>query len=109
MSVYYDTGNVKNFCDVDHEVGNAIIELLALCLGIPSITEKNKEEVLFRIQLHENMLGARRYRMCVGGKVPQLLTKKDIDAWIGLTTNGDKHPRAEFIRTLFEAWQRNQK
>jgi hypothetical protein len=82
-------------------VTESLIWYLGLSVGIPSITEKNWEEVAWRVALIEKVSGTTMYKYVKGqGKVDIPVTKEDVQRHIGLSTNGERMTKAQFFKRL---------
>jgi hypothetical protein len=107
MALSFDVSKVKNHEVVTtataadgrtiwHPATDGLI-WLSLTTGIPSITEKNADEVIERIRIIEEVFGAMR----VGENLKGLyFTAEEIRAHIGLVTNASRKTRVEFSKGI---------
>lgn len=106
MALHWDATKVKNHKELlkhptdphgMNPVSEAIIWNLGLAVGIPEITPKTIDEVHRRLIVLEN--SGRGLLRDNKGK-PKPITRADLEAHMGLRTNGTTMTKAQFIKNI---------
>lgn len=82
-----------------------IIDYCGLIIGIPSITEDNWKRVYRRIHVYERITspGGSIHYTDIDGHASRYVKPAEVKRMIGLTTNGVRKDREEFVDSLFSS------